>query len=175
MAEEKKETWLKILPATTVLVAVCATLSTFKGGGYSNKSVLSQAKASDQWAFFQAKSIKGYLSEMQKENLELKLKDQKDTAYAHELTTRISTYETKIKKYGDEKEEISKIARGFETTQADCKNHSEMFGMAVIFLQISILLSSIGALIKNKYFWYLSMAIGIIGIMYFINGFLLFF
>jgi hypothetical protein len=33
MAEEKKETWLNYLALTTVILAVCATLSTFKGGG----------------------------------------------------------------------------------------------------------------------------------------------
>ena len=73
MAEEKKETWLNYLALTTVIFAVCATLSTFKGGGYSTRSVMSQSQASDQWAFFQAKSIKAYMYQMQKENLELKL------------------------------------------------------------------------------------------------------
>jgi Domain of unknown function (DUF4337) len=61
MAEEKKEPWLNYLALTTVILAVCATLSTFKGGGFSTRSVLSQTQASDQWAFYQAKSIKGYL------------------------------------------------------------------------------------------------------------------
>jgi len=58
MAEEKKETWLNYLALTTVILAVCATLSTFKGGGYSTRSVMSQTQASDQCAYFQAKSIK---------------------------------------------------------------------------------------------------------------------
>jgi len=65
MAEEKKEPWLNYLALTTVILAVCATLATFKGGGYSTRSVMSQTRASDQWAFYQAKSIKGYIYEMQ--------------------------------------------------------------------------------------------------------------
>lgn len=73
MAEEKKEKWINYLALTTVILAVCATLSTFKGGDYSTKSVLSQAQASNQWAFFQAKSIKGNLYEIQKEKIELEL------------------------------------------------------------------------------------------------------
>ena len=59
MAEEKKEPWLSWLALSTVILAVCATLSTFKGGGYSTRSVMSQTQAPDQWAYFQAKSIKG--------------------------------------------------------------------------------------------------------------------
>ena len=35
MADEKKEPWLNFLALTTVILAVCATFSTFKGGGYS--------------------------------------------------------------------------------------------------------------------------------------------
>ena len=45
MAEEKKETWLNYLALTTVIFAVCATLSTFKGGGFSTRSVMSQSQA----------------------------------------------------------------------------------------------------------------------------------
>jgi cation transport ATPase len=175
MAEEKKEKWLAILPATTVVIAVCATLSTFKGGGYSTKSMLSQSKASDQWAFYQAKSIKAYLSDMQKENLELNMKNQKDAEYSAELAKRIKSYEEKIKKYGDEKEQIAKTAKGFEEVQIESKKHSEAFGVAVIFLQIAILLSSIAALIKKSPLWYVGIIVAVIGIAYFFNGFFLFF
>jgi len=44
--------------------------------------------------------------------------------------------------------------------------------MAVIFLQIGILLSSIAALLKKKPLWMLGLAVGVAGIYYFINGFL---
>jgi hypothetical protein len=61
MAEEKKEKWLTYMAITTVLIAVAATLSTFKGGGFSTRSLLNQTLASDQWAFYQSKSIKSYI------------------------------------------------------------------------------------------------------------------
>ena len=48
MAEEKKESWLNYLALTTVILAVCATLSTFKGGWFSTRSVLSQSHAANQ-------------------------------------------------------------------------------------------------------------------------------
>ncbi len=48
MAEEKKEPWLNYLALTTVILAVCATLSTFKAGGFSTRSVLSQSHAANQ-------------------------------------------------------------------------------------------------------------------------------
>jgi len=35
-----------------VLIAVLATLSTSKGGGFSTRSLLNQTKAIDPWAFY---------------------------------------------------------------------------------------------------------------------------
>jgi hypothetical protein len=43
-----------------------------------------------------------------------------------------------------------------------------------MFLQIAILLSSIAALMKKKAFWYIGMATGCFGLLYFFNGFFLF-
>ena len=108
MAEEKKETWLNYLALTTVILAVCATLATFKGGGYSTRSVMSQTQASDQWAYFQAKSIKSYIYEMQKDKLELELKttDKMSPQATAEYAKKIEEYEQKSKKYDAEKNEI---------------------------------------------------------------------
>jgi hypothetical protein len=61
MAEEKKEKWLTYMAITTVLIAVAATLSTFKGGGFSTRSLLNQTLASDQRTYYQSKSIKSYI------------------------------------------------------------------------------------------------------------------
>ena len=47
--------------------------------------------------------------------------------------------------------------------------------MAVIFLQIAILLSSVSALMKMRAVWYGGLAIGAVGLVYFANGFYLFF
>ncbi len=176
MAEEKKESWLNYLALTTVILAVCATLSTFKGGGYSTRSVLSQTQASDQWAFYQAKSIKGYLYELQKERLELDLKllgPKASRSLAEEYQKKIDGYAKNIKRYNDEKAQIEKDARKFEAVKVDATEHAQIFGMAVIFLQIAILLSSIAALMKRKPVWILGLITGVVGVFYFINGFFL--
>lgn len=178
MATDKKDTWLNYLALTTVILAVCATLSTFKGGGYSTRSVMSQTQASDQWAFFQSKSIKSYIYEMQKDKLELELKASagklsKDVLAEYEK--RIDDYAKKIAKYDKEKTDIQSEAKRFETVRNDAQKHSQIFGIAVIYLQIAILLSSIAALIKKKVLWLFGVVIGLAGVAYFANGFLLYF
>ena len=78
------------------------------------------------------------------------------------------------KKFEDEKKDIKKKAESFEKASAENKLHSGAFGIAVIFLQVSILLSSISALTKRKYIWIISLFVGAAGIFYFFNGFFLF-
>jgi DNA repair ATPase RecN len=178
MAEEPKERWLNYLALTTVILAVCATLSTFKGAGYSTQAVLSQARAADQWAYYQAKSIKGYLYEIQKEALELEYKKDKTKAtgkVAGEYEKKIESYARRLKRYDEEKTVISKEAKRLESVRDDAQTHAQIFGLAVIFLQIAILLSSIAALMKKKTVWVAGISAGAVGLIYFINGFLLFF
>lgn len=175
--EEKKEKWLGYVAMTTILFAVCATLSTFKGGQHSTKAVLSQSKASNQWAYYQAKDLKSYLHELQKEELELDLLkgERGSQAYVDAVRKDIAAYGEKIRKYDTQKEEIKKQAEEFEQIISQSRNHSQAFGMAMIFLQIAILLSSISALMKIKHLWFGGMVLGSVGLVFFANGFFLFF
>jgi hypothetical protein len=177
MAEETKEKWLNYLALTTVILAVCATLSTFKGGGYSTRSVLSQTQAANQWAYYQSKSIKGYLHENQKEKMELDLKRGKGKMsqdLQDEYEKKIAAYGFKLKKYDEEKAIITKEAKKLESIRDEAQKHAQAFGLAVIFLQIAILLSSVAALLKKKHVWILGIVCGVVGMVYFADGFLLF-
>ena len=177
MAENTKESWLNYLALTTVIFAVCATLSTFKGGGFSTRSVMSQSQASDQWAYFQAKSIKAHLYELQKEKLEIELRILPKSApqtVAEAYREKIGEYQKRVEKLEKEKSEIQAEAKRLEGDRDQTKRHSQAFGVAVIFLQISILLSSIAGLLKKRPVWYVGMAAGMIGLVYFADGFFLF-
>jgi len=175
--EEQKDRWLNYLATITVLLALGATLSTLRVGSYSNRSILRQTQASNQWAYFQAKSIKSYLYELQKEKLEIDLKQMRATAsqgVLQEYEKKIQWYDKKLKTYEEEKAEIQKEARSLESQRDEAVLHSQAFGIAVILLQLAILLSSIAALMKKKPVWYLGLILGAIGAVYFANGFWLF-
>jgi hypothetical protein len=178
MAEEKKEPWLNYLALSTVIFAVCATLSTFKGGSFSTRSVMSQTQAANQWAYYQAKSLKGYLYEIQKELLELELGKADNTLTPSAIEAHkqvIDNFAKKIDRYDDEKAQIQQEARKLESVRDQAQNNAQIFGFAVIFLQIAILLASISALMKKKPVWFLSLLVGTAGLVYFADGFLLFF
>ncbi|MBA4357791.1 MAG: DUF4337 domain-containing protein [Humidesulfovibrio sp.] len=177
MSEEKKETWLGYVATSTILFAVCATLSTFKGGQHSTRAVLSQSKATNQWAYYQSKDLKSYLHELHKDALDLAVlgADKGGGDYAQAVRKKAQAYADKIAKYDVQKEEIKQQATAYDNAIALAQAHSNAFGMAVIFLQISILLSSVSALMKMKPVWYGGLAVGAVGVAFFANGFFLFF
>jgi hypothetical protein len=178
MAEEKKEQWLNYLALSSVILAVCATLSTFRGGSFSTRTMLSQTQASDQWSFYQAKSLKANMYELSKQELErqLKLLPAKGSADLHRsFEEQIQEYQKRINRYDEERAQIEKEARKFESTREDAMKHGQAFGIAVIFFQVAILLSSIAALMKKKLVWVLGVATGLGGLVFFLNGFWIWF
>ena len=87
---------------------------------------------------------------------------------------KIADYKKKVERYELEKTDIQEKAKQLEGVRDEAQKHSQAFGVAVIYLQIAILLSSIAGLLKKKLVWYGGIAAGLVGIVYFTNGFLLF-
>ena len=173
---EAKQTWTNYLAFTTVIFAALATLSTFKGGGFSSRGVVFQAQASDQWAYYQAKSTRESLYRIQKENLTLQLSLLPATATAEErnkVETALAEATAKTEKYETEKASIEKTARDLEAKRDEAQLHGKPLGLAVIFLQIAIVLSSIGGLLKRREMWLLALPIGMTGVVLFADGFLM--
>ncbi len=174
MSEEKGARWLNYLAITTVVLAVFATLATFNGGKYSTKSVISQNQASNKWAHFQSKSIKSYQNELQAEKLALDLKAMSPENAARvqdDFRKAIDSCKAKVARYEKEKELLSVEAKALEDLRDDCQCHGKYFGFAIIFLQIGILLCAVAGFIKNKALWLASIALGVIGVYFFVQGF----
>jgi hypothetical protein len=174
MADDKKEPWLNLLALTIVILGVCATLATSKGGGHSTRSVLNQSMASDQWAYYQAKGIKGNLYELEAMRLKREL-ELAPKASVPLLEKSLADVEKKVAKYDGEKAEIQKEARKFEEAKVEAQKHGAAFGLAATILQIAIMLCAIAALMQQKRVYYVGLAVGAVGLVYFANGFYLFF
>jgi hypothetical protein len=61
-AEEEKEKWVLYVALSTAFVAVLAAIAGLLGGHHVNEALIDQIKSSDQWAFYQSKSIKSEIA-----------------------------------------------------------------------------------------------------------------
>lgn len=144
-AEESK--WTLFVAISTALMAVFAALGALFAGHHSNEALISQIKASDQWAFYQAKSIKAEIR---------KLSPQTATKSPEEVN--------------QEQEAIKKTAEGDEhESEAHLQRHV-VLSRCVTLLQVAIAISAISIITRRRFLWYAGMAIAIVGIYFFIMG-----
>jgi cell division protein FtsL len=175
MTGEVQEKWLKWVALTTTILAVCASFASMKGGGYSTQVQLMTTQESDQWSYFEAKSIKLHLSEMEKDIFKVNALSSSDPAVKNEIQSKIKALDDNISRYTKEKDTIKNGIDNLSSKQDSAKRHGGNFGLAVMFFQISIMLSAIGSLLKQRNAWLCGLAIGFFGVVYFLNGFYLFF
>jgi hypothetical protein len=164
--KEQREAWTKYTSLSIVVIAVLAAVANEWLGKYGgrvlvelNKSVFSQAQASDAWNEFQANSIKQNLYEaIQDSELKTPVAQDKPT------TGRDEAFKAKISKYAANKEVKQKEARAFEEERETARKaasvaraHGESMGYAVAIFQISIALGSICLVTKRKPIWFLSL------------------
>lgn len=151
--EEKKEAgWFMYVAISTAFMAVFAAISGLMAGHHSNEALISQIKASDQWAYYQAKGIKAEIKS-------LEINFSKATP-------------ADVEKYKKEQEEIKKKA---EEAQNDSNFHLDkhiILSRAVTLFQISIAISAIAILTRRKELWWLSMLITAGGLGFFLYTFL---
>ena len=163
---EPKKTWKDRIPTliavTTLVFAVCATLASFKAGSFSNKMVLTQSQASDQWAFYQAKSIKETAYQTQRDAMDLARQGFPTLESTYQ--DKIASYDKEVARYKKEKNEIMDEAKKLEAARDRYQAHGVRFGEALILLQIGILLSSLAAISKNHFYWYGGAGAGLIGV-----------
>ncbi|MGZ3424495.1 MAG: DUF4337 domain-containing protein [Polyangiales bacterium] len=164
--------WIKYLSLTTAMVAVLAAVASLLSGSNSNEAILeksnamlNQSLASDQWAFYQAKSLKGSLAQSEAEIV----MDSKPAVAAKFLEDS--------KRYKAEGEEIQKKAEHYEEqvkeNNEECdhlmhKHHK--FAITVTLLQISIALSAIAALTRRRELWFVGLATTGAGVVTFVLG-----
>lgn len=167
-------TWIAL---TTALMAVLAAVTTLYVGKYSSRTVLFQAQETDQWAYYQAKSIKSYLYEVQKQEYEIELAAQPGMTKAarQKMGKAMEDYDKQIKRYDGEKNEIKARAEELAKGKEKSSHMAGNFGYALIFLQIAIMLSSIAALTRKPYLWYLGVAATSGWIFFFMDAFFLFY
>jgi hypothetical protein len=115
--------------------------------------------------------------EIQKQKLELEMIAQasRPKAVMDRYSQLIKDYDKQIKRYDAEKIEIKTTADALAKSKEDAQARAGNFGYGLIFLQISIMLTSISALTKKKPLFYLGIATVSGWIFFFLDAIFLFY
>jgi regulator of protease activity HflC (stomatin/prohibitin superfamily) len=168
---EQKEKWIQWVALTTTVLAVSAAISSLKGGGFSTQIQLKNTQEANRWAFYQSKSLKQNLAELERESMAVLALEARTPEGRKQAEASLARATAEAQRYDAEKKEIRVEAEKLAAEQAQLKRHGGSFGLAVMLLQIAIMMSSVGALIRKPVMWYVGLLFGLGGLGYMANGF----
>ena len=146
-AEHSGAVWISWVALSTAVLAVLAAIAGLLSGKHANEAMMSQIEASDQWSYYQAKSIKAAV-------LDAKIAlSATPLAQDREKTARYQEEESEIKSEAEHKEAAAK---------SNFHKH-EVFARGVTMFQIAIAIAAISALTKRRRFWIVSLLFGGVG------------
>ena len=159
-AHHSGETWIMLVALSSALLAVFAAACSLLAGDRANEAMIEQIQASDQWAYYQAKGVKSAVLESKMELLGTlgKAPEAKDGE--------------KITQYKNQQKEIEEKAREREAASAQHLLSHQTFARGVTVFQIAIALGAISALSRKKWLWFASLALGLAGLFFFLQGLL---
>jgi hypothetical protein len=157
------------------VLAVCAAISSLKGGSYSTRVQLATTQEVNAWSYFQSKSVKQHATAAERDLLEVAVLEARTPEGKALAEAKHATAVAEVARYEVEKEKAMADAKGLRSEEDLNKQHNAQFGQAVMLLQIAITLSAVGALIKKQPMWWAGLACGAAGLVFMANGFLLFF
>src|SRR5512142_1691622 len=101
-----KERWTQWVALTTTVLAVCAAISSLKGGGYSTKVQLATTRENDKWSQYQAKSIKQNLLVVEQSLLEVQALEARQPESRQAIEARLQALAKDIQRYDAEKGQL---------------------------------------------------------------------
>jgi uncharacterized protein DUF4337 len=177
LEERRDKAFSRRVALTTAIYAVVLAIASL-GGNYAMKEMLlAQQRASDQWAFYQAKVVREHVNRSQKMSIEAQLGEPSMLRGAER-----AKYEALARAYADEerrmaadKKEIESEARTLEHERDFHRSRDPYFDYGEVFLQIAIVTASVSILSASRTMFGFSLALALIGAILTANGFLLFF
>lgn len=177
LEEIKEKRFHSRVAMITAVYAVILAFSSLGGNHAMKEMLLSQQQASDQWAFYQAKSIRQHLYQSQKAMLENQLSLMSGTLDAD----RLARASAAIKAFGDEqarfareKEQIMHKARELEKERDKSRSKDPYFEYAEVLLQIAIIMASVSILADSLAVFSFSALFALFGAFLCANGYLQF-
>ncbi len=172
-AEEKeKDGWTRFIAVATAILAVVAAIGALRSGLLVNEALLAKndeislrTQATDQWSYYQAKSIKGVVYEA---TLALLPPGSPEVARSR---AEVARYDREQKSIQAKAEDLERKAAVKDAVSARDMDRHHIFAFSVSLCQIAIALSAIAALTRSRRVWVFGLAAGLAGIAALIGGF----
>ncbi len=141
------------------ILAVCVAIVSLMGHRSHTEELMMQNRATDQWAYYQAKNIRRHNYEMSMDLLSLV--EFKDKEQAEKVREK---YQRKSSAIRRNRAEIEEKAKDLEKESASAQRRADRFDLGEVFLEIALVISSLALLSGKRVFWFLGIASGLTGL-----------
>src|SRR3712207_6214141 len=165
------------------IMAAVLAVGGLGGGNATDDMIENNIKASDTWAFYQAKNVRQTMYKIEAEKLKTSLAAGiVSPAERPSAEARLKDYEATIARYdsepdpndpskGEGKKELSATAKGYEAAFEEAARRDNNFDFAEVLLQLALVLGSVAILAVNRWILITSAALGALGALLTLNGF----
>lgn len=154
----KHDPTLAPVSLTMAVLAVLVAVVSLMGHRAHTEEVVLQAKASDQWAFFQAKNIRGHEDKLFADLTAIATSSQSEA-----LAKLREAYLQESDRYKEDQREIESEARKLEQEVGIERKRADRYDLGEVFLEIGLVVTSITLLSGRRIFWYLGLIMGVLG------------
>ena len=185
---EAAETFRNRAALLIALLAAILAIGGLGGGNATDDMIASNIKASDTWAFYQAKNVRQTVYKIEADALEAQLAAGSiGPAERAAAEARLKEYKATVARYdsepdpdapgdptaGEGKKELSAKAKSHEEAFEQASARDDNFDFAEVLLQLALVLGSVAILAVNRWILFTSAALGAVGALLTLNGFLL--
>jgi len=189
--EDEREEGARFRNRAALMIAILAAVLAVAGLGGGNATddmIYNNIRASDTWAFFQAKNIRQTAYEIAIVEIEGDLAEPGLTPDRRATMERqLAEHRATIARYdsepdpaapndllrGEGKRQLRAQAESFQAAREIAHQRDDNFDMAEVFLQLALVLGSIAILALNRAILILAAGLGTVGTLLMANGFLL--
>ena len=175
LEEIKVKSFSRKIALVTAVYAVVLAIASLGGNHAMKEMLLSQQQASDQWAYYQAKSIREHLYKSQKVMLENQLDLLSQTLSpesAEKAKASIKALAVEESKFANDKKEIEQEAKKLEKERDINRSKDPYFEYAEVLLQIAIVMASVSIISASRAVFGFSVLVASLGALMCANGYL---
>ena len=159
---EAKDEFEKRVAISIAIMAVVLSFFANRGDNAKTDAIIHNTEAANQWSYYQAKSIKANMYEIQAKVLPCA------TGIAGKADSPCAIvaedFKKKVEHYRLEENEIKKKAEELTAESAKEMAINNKCDLATLMIQIGIVLASVAILSRLTVFWYIGLLLGVAGV-----------
>lgn len=155
-AEHAHDDFSRGAGATMAIIAALLAVVAVYGHVTTTEELLMQQRASDQWAFYQAKALRRYQSEI--------AVDLMTVMPGAAVSKAREKYAANLERYEKEGEQIQEKAKEYSKESEVAGTKALRLHLGEVFLELAIVFSSLAILARRRVFWGIGVASAALGV-----------